>query len=500
MEGWRNMTYPQFPKGFYFGTATAAFQIEGGWNEDGKGLSTWDTFMHNPQNRGAKRDPQNRGAKRDPQNRGAKRDPQNRGAKCNPRRAQHHTAAQVACDTYHDFQTDIDLMAELGLNAYRFSTAWARVLPEGKGRVNPKGLDYYNRLVDALLEKSITPFITLFHWDMPQALEDSCGGFIGRDGASCFADYAEIVANSLGDRVKHWITLNEPWEHAMFGHFLGEHAPGKHSPWTYFRVAHHQLLGHGLALERIKAHSPDSQVGITLSQFPVYPVKDTPQNRNAAQFADLFVNRFYLDGLYRGQYPEALWRRLWPFKPPMRAEDMEIISHPFDFLGVNYYSPMYAYYAWYIPCFQAWIDRTTPNDPQFIEDQDLGVGPYPSGIYELAMRYRDEYHNPVVYITENGTKADDRLEIDGGVTCCHDPYRQLYLERYLAQLARAIQDGADVRGYFIWSTMDLNEWAAGYTYPMGLIHVDHATHKRTVKDSGYWVRDLIHSQTKKEIK
>jgi len=441
----------KFPPGFHFGAATAAFQIEGGWEADGKGRSTWDTFMHQP------------------------------------RRAAQRRAAEVAADTYHDFQTDIDLMAEFGHTAYRFSIAWARVLPEGRGRVNPRGLDYYQRLVDALLAKNIAPFITIFHWDMPQALADAYGGFIGRQGAYDYADYAEVVVKALGDRVKHWITLNEPWEHAMFGHFLGEHAPGKTSPWAYFKVAHHQLLGHGLAVERIRALSPDSQIGITLSQFPVYPQVDTPRNRQAAQFADLFVNRFYLDGLYRGQYPEALWKRLWPFKPPIQPGDLEIIARPMDFLGVNYYSPMFAYHEWKLPFFQAWIERNTPPGPKYIEDEILGAGPYPSGIYELAMRYKHEYGNPVVYITENGLKCDEQIAADG----IHDPLRQRYLELYLTQLARAIQDGADVRGYFVWSLMDLCEWAHGYDYPMGLFYVDHDTQRRTPKDSAFWYRDLI---------
>ena len=451
-------TFPQFPKGFYFGTATAAFQIEGGWNEDGKGLSTWDTFMHQP------------------------------------KRLEHRQAAEVAADTYHDYQTDIDLMSDLGHNAYRFSIAWARVLPEGRGQPNPKGLEYYNRLVDALLEKNITPFITLFHWDMPQALERAYGGFIGRQGAYDYAAYAEVVVKALGDRVKHWITLNEPWEHAMFGHFLGEHAPGKTSPWAYFKVAHHELLGHGLAVERIKNLWPDAKVGITLSQFPVYPFKDTPKNREAAHFSDLFVNRFYLDGLFRGEYPSELWKRLWPFKPPIKPGDLETISRKMDFLGVNYYSPMFAYHDWKIPFFQAWIERTTPPGPEYIEDEALGAGPYPSGIYELGMRYKNEYGNPPVYITENGTTCDDSVD-EAGV---HDPYRQRYLELYLEQLARAVRDGADVRGYFVWSLMDLCEWARGYTYPMGLIYVEHATQKRRVKDSAYWYRELIRSQAKNQ--
>ena len=448
------MDFPKLPAGFMFGTATAAYQIEGGWDADNKGTSIWDKFSHTP---------------------GKIRDGK---------------TGDVACNTYFDFQTDIDIMAELGLNAYRFSTSWARLLPEGKGRANPKGLDYYSRLVDALLEKSITPFITLFHWDMPQALEDLCGGFIGRDGALFFADYAELVVKTLGDRVKHWITLNEPWEHAMFGHFLGEHAPGKHSPWLYFKVAHHQLLGHGLAVERIKALYPDSQVGITLSQFPVYPVKDSKGDHQAAEFADLFMNRFFLDGLYRGQYPQRLWQRLWLFKPPIKHEDMEIISRPFDFLGVNYYSRVFARYLWYLPFFRSWVDREAPPDLAFIEDPQLGSGAYPSGLCELAARYRLEYGNPAVYITENGSGGEDVLEGDR----VRDPYRQRYLQAYLSKLVQAIQEGADIRGYFVWTMVDNFEWNSGYNYRMGIVYVDHDSQKRMIKDSGFWYRDLVRSQ------
>jgi len=450
------MEYPQFPPEFMFGTATAAYQIEGGWDADGKGPSTWDTFSHTPG------------------------------------RIRNGETGDVACNTYFDFQTDIDIMAELGLNAYRFSTSWARLLPEGRGRVNPAGLDYYNRLVDALLEKSITPFITLFHWDMPQALEDLCGGFSGRDGAYYFADYAEVVVKTLGDRVDHWITLNEPWEHAMFGHFLGEHAPGKRSPWLYFKTAHHQLLGHGLAVERIKALSPDSQVGITLSQFPLYPVQDTPKDRQAAEFADLFINSFYLDALFHGQYPQKLWQRLWLFKPPIRSGDMEIINRPFDFLGVNYYSRLFARHIWYLPFFRSWVDREAPPDPAYIEDPQLGAGAYPGGLCELAARYRQDYGNPVVYITENGTGGEDKIEGDR----VRDPHRQYYLQAYLGKLSQAIRDGSDIRGYFVWTMMDNFEWNSGFDFRMGLVYVDHATQKRIIKDSAFWYRDLIRSQAK----
>ncbi len=442
------MTYPKFPKGFYFGTATAAYQIEGGWNADGKGPSTWDVFTHKPG------------------------------------KIRNADTGDVACNTYGDFQTDVDLMAKLELNAYRFSTAWSRVLPQGKGQVNQPGLDYYNRLVDALLEKNITPFITLFHWDMPQALFEQYRGFAGRETAGYFADYAEIIVRALGDRVKHWITLNEPWEHAFFGHFVGEHAPGVINPWTYFKVAHHELLGHGLAVERIRGLSPDAQVGITLSQFPIYPLAETPAHQDAAQFADLFMNRFYLDGLYKAQYPEALLKRLWPFRPKVLPGDMEIISRPTDFLGVNYYTRQFARHVWYLPFFRSWVDR---DPPPGVRHPELGPQGYPQGMRELAKRYREEYGSPVIYITENGAVTDDTVQ-DGRV---RDAYRQKYLELYLGELSQAIQEGSDIRGYFVWSLVDNFEWASGYACRMGLIHVDHATQKRTVKDSAYWLREMI---------
>ncbi|MBN1582656.1 MAG: beta-glucosidase [Anaerolineae bacterium] len=447
-------TYPQFPKGFYFGTATAAYQIEGGWDEDGKGLSTWDVFSHTPG------------------------------------KIRTGETGDVACDTYHNFQTDVDIMSKLELNAYRFSVAWTRVLPEGKGTVNAKGLDYYNRLVDALLEKGVTPFITLFHWDMPQALYEAGQSFSSRECSAYFADYAEIVVKSLGDRIKHWITLNEPWEHAMMGHFLGEHAPGVRNPWTYFKVAHHELLGHGMAVERIKSLYSDSHVGITLSLFPTRPINDTPGDRQAAAFADLFMNRFYLDGVYKGEYPAALWKRMWPFKPHIQPGDMDIISHPIDFVGINYYSRVFCHHVWYLPFFQSWVERDPPDDPKWIVDPKLGPHAYPQGIYELTTRIRDAYGSPTMYITENGTATDDIVE-NGRI---HDPRRQRYLNLYLAELARAIQDGADVRGYFVWTLIDNFEWNSGYAPHMGLVYVNHQTQERIIKDSGYWYRDLVRNQ------
>lgn len=449
------MTYPQFAKDFLFGTATAAYQIEGGWNADGKGLSTWDVFSHT------------KGKIHD------------------------HSTGDIACGTYHDFQTDIDLMSSLKMDAYRFSVSWSRVLPQGHGQVNAKGLDYYRRLVDALLEKGIRPFVTLFHWDMPYALFEKYRGFAGRDTAQYFADYAKLVTETLGDRVKDWITLNEPWEHAMLGHFLGEHAPGIKNPWTYFKVAHHELLGHGLAVQAMRSARSDLNIGVTLSQFPIYPASFEPTEKelDSVEMADQFINRFYLDGVFKGSYPEKLFKRLWPVVPAIKPGDMKTIRQPVDFLGVNYYSRLFAARKWYIPFLKTWIDRM-PSDKRY-DHPALGPGAYPEGFIELARRYRDEYGNPVVYITENGTAGDGGPEER---TRTNDAPRIQYLAYYLRALEQAISEGSDIRGYFYWTLIDNFEWNSGYTCPMGMIRVDHDTLKRTVRDSGYWYRDLIENQ------
>ena len=442
----------QFPKDFVFGTATAAYQIEGGWHEDGKGLSIWDVFSHT------------KGKIRD------------------------GTNGDVTCDTYHDFQTDIDLMKAMHQDAYRFSISWSRVFPEGRGAVNPKGLDYYERLVDALLEKGIRPFITLYHWDMPQALQTSLGGFAHRDTASYFAKYAQVVVGKLGDRAKDWITLNEPWEHAMFGHFLGEHAPGIRNPKTYFKVAHHELLGHGLAVQAMRGMRKDLNIGITLSQFPVYPsaFEPTERERDAAEMADMFINRFYLDGIFKGAYPDKLFKRLWPIIPKVLPGDMEAIRQPIDFLGVNYYSRIFATDKWFIPFLHAWVDRE-PTDVRY-HHPELGPQGYPQGFKELARRYREEYGNPVVFITENGT-------VDAAL---HDTYRIRYTELYLEALREAIAEGADIRGYFHWSLLDNFEWSSGFSCRMGLVQVDHETGQRTLRDSARWYGDLIAGQAMRE--
>ncbi|RME84744.1 MAG: beta-glucosidase [Caldilineae bacterium] len=450
--------FPHFPPGFLFGTATSAYQIEGGWNEDGKGPSIWDVFAHTPG------------------------------------KIATGETGDVACNTYHDFQTDIELMAELGLNAYRFSISWPRVLPQGFGAVNDKGLDYYERLVDALLARGITPFVTLFHWDLPYALYDAYGGFIGRETALYFADYAEVLVRRLGDRVKHWITLNEPWVHAALGHLLGIHAPGHRNPWHFYRVAHHQLLGHGMAVERIRALAPDARVGITLSLQLVHPKTQRPADKVAAVLFDQFLNGFFLDGVFKGRYPELLRNRTRLFWPKIMPGDMELISQPIDFLGVNHYSRSFARHVAWVPWLRSWLEGEISAEREYVRDgvqyTSMGWEVYPQGMYELLMRLTQDYKRPVLYVTENGAAFTDRLE-DGRV---HDSLRVSYLQGYMSAAAEAIRDGADLRGYFIWSLMDNFEWAEGFSKRFGLVYVDFATQRRVIKDSGYWVREMIRLQ------
>lgn len=452
------MTIPPFPRHFLFGTATSAYQIEGSHDAEGKGLSIWDDFASRP------------------------------GKIFN-----NHSGEQAA-QTYLNYQTDIDIMRRLGIDAYRFSISWPRVFPQGHGQINTVGLDYYDRLVDSLLEAGIVPFVTLFHWDLPLALFKEMRGFESRDCAFYFADYAETVATRLGDRVKHWITLNEPWVHATLGHLRGLHAPGRLNPWAYMKVIHHQLLGHGLAFERIRAVVPEAQVGLSLNLSPAYPVQDTEADRAAAALGDQFTNRMYLDSIFLGRYPEPLWSRFRRFQPPIEPDDMAVISRPIDFLGINYYTRVRYRHAWYVPYLQARPDgvpviqiKRPTKEEKGIVFSDMGWEVYPAGLFELLFRLKQEYGNPAIYITENGAAFPDQI-VNGQV---HDPRRCEYLEQHLAVTAAAIRAGVNVRGYFVWSLIDNFEWHYGYEKRFGIVYVDFETQERTIKDSGYWYADYI---------
>lgn len=450
------MTELVFPKDFVFGTATAAYQIEGAVNEDGRGPSIWDEFSHK------------KGKIFQGQN------------------------GDVACDHYHRYQEDVSLMGELGVNAYRMSLSWSRILPEGTGAINQKGLDHYRRELDALLEANITPYVTLFHWDMPLALHRRYGGFQSRQAAFDFADYAEVVARELGDRINHFITLNEPWEHCVMGHFMGEHAPGYKRPWTYWKVMHNQLLGHVLGMERIRDICPGATVGITTSQTPAHPASDRAKDHRAAAVANDFLNFITLDPLLKGHYPEDLARRLRLFAPKIGSDDMAKISAPVDFIGINNYQREFARHTWLVPFLNTWIIGGTGGaERDFVKDgvqhTSMGWEVYPEAIYEVLKWLQDDYGNPTVMITENGAAFEDTV-VNGEVD---DPKRIAYLDGYINQVKRAMDEGADITGYFAWSLIDNFEWAAGFAKRFGLIHVDHQTQQRIIKNSGRWYADLI---------
>jgi beta-glucosidase len=442
-----------FPKDFIWGCAASAYQIEGAWNEDGKGPSIWDTFSHLP------------------------------GKTANG------DTGDVAIDHYHRYQEDIGIMAELGLQAYRFSIAWTRILPEGRGAVNRKGLDFYDRLVDGLLARGIEPYACLFHYDLPQALQDR-GGWTRRDTAEAFAEYAHVITGHLSDRVKVWMTHNEPWVSAFVGYGMGEHAPGLRSPAAMFKALHHIFLSHGLAYEAMHAAARQPiRVGITLNLNPVHPASPSKADAGAAHRMDRMLNVLQLDPLLRGTTPlqdSALSRFLT--RKLIRPGDLEKIRN-LDLLGVNYYTRTVARYNPLAPVVAA--SDVKPQGNEYSQMWEI----YPTGIYELLLRIWDDYSSmedgrklPELMVTENGVPFPDTVAEDGRV---HDPRRIRYLSDHLIQVRQAMHEGVPVKGYFVWSLFDNYEWALGYGPRFGLVHVDYHTQKRTIKDSGRWYADVI---------
>lgn len=435
-----------FPDGFIWGAAASAYQIEGGWNEDGKGLSIWDIFCRKP---------------------GKIKD---------------GSSGDVTCDHYHRWAGDVRLMAELGLKAYRFSISWSRVLPQGAGKVNTAGLDFYDRLVDALLAAGIEPFATLFHYDLPQALQDH-GGWVKRETADHFAEYARVVAQRLGDRVTYWITHNEPYVTAVAGHLSGEHAPGKRNPFIVLAAAHHLLLSHGLAVGALRATCRrPTRIGIALNLSPVYPASDSEKDRQAARRFDGALNRTFLDPLLRGRYPEDMQALFGLLFPTIHPGDMERIAAPLDFVGVNYYSRIVVRHHCLVPLLRGWPVR--PQGSEYSEMWEI----YPPGIYDLLSRIWQDYKPAEIMVTENGICVPDYLDADGQV---RDGRRVRYLHDHIAQVHRAMADGVPVRGYLVWSLLDNFEWALGYRMRFGLTYVDYVTQARTIKDSGRWFAQVI---------
>jgi beta-glucosidase len=431
-----------FPPGFLWGTGTAAYQIEGATREGGRGESIWDRFC------------------------------------ATPGKVRNGECGAIACDFYHRYRSDVALMAELGVNAFRFSVAWPRVIPSGRGPVNAAGLDFYDRLVDELLAHEITPVATLYHWDLPVALEDA-GGWPNRDTVDAFAAYAEAVADRLGDRVGAWITQNEPWVIAWLGYGYGVHAPGRTSAADAIAAAHHVLLAHGVAARILRDASPSSRVGVTVDLEPAVPASAAAEDAAAAHAFDGERNRWFLDPVLRGSYPEDVLERFAPNLPPVRDGDLDTIAAPIDFLGVNFYSRRVV-----ASDGDGW--RSVRQDASAHTGMDWEV--CPSALTDLLVRLRDDYDPPAIMITENGAAFDDVRGHDGSV---RDPERLAYVADHVRAVERAVAVGVPVEGYFVWSLLDNFEWALGYAKRFGLVYVDYPTLERIPKSSFAWYRSFL---------
>jgi beta-galactosidase len=451
---------PTFPADFVWGTATASYQIEGAVAEDGRGPSIWDTFAHTP---------------------GAISDGSN---------------GDVADDHYHRYAEDIALLASLGMNAYRFSIAWPRIQPTGMGPANQAGLDFYRRVAETCHEHGITPYATLYHWDLPQPLEDE-GGWLSLDTAAAFRDYAALTHDALGDVIEHWITLNEPWCSAFLGYGNGVHAPGKQLGSDALKAAHHLLLGHGLAINAMRESRHSSTLGVTFNLYSVHAASDSEIDREAARRVDGLGNRLFLDAALLGRYPDDVLLDAgvteW-FNE--RAADLEVIATPVDFMGINYYSRHTA---------------AGPEDGVFSDPSVASASPgsenvrmvdtgapktlmgweiHPDGLVDVVRMVHERAPELPIFITENGAAYADAVGADGQVD---DEERRHYFELHTAACADAVAEGLPLKGYFAWSLLDNFEWAFGYSRRFGIVYVDYETQARTVKKSGLWFRDFLAS-------
>ncbi|MFJ9583917.1 GH1 family beta-glucosidase [Streptomyces acidicola] len=459
-----------FPSTFLWGASTSAYQIEGAVREGGRTPSIWDTFSHTPG------------------------------------RTAGGDHGDTAVDHYHRYPEDVALMAELGLDAYRFSVSWSRVQPTGRGPAVQVGLDFYRRLVDELLSHGIKPAVTLYHWDLPQELEDA-GGWPERDTAYRFAEYAQLVGEALGDRVEHWMTLNEPWCTAFLGYASGVHAPGRTEPEASLKAAHHLNLAHGLGSTALRSVMPArNSIAVSLNSSTVRTVSQDPADLAAARKIDDLANGIFHGPMLHGAYPETLLKATeeltdWSY---VMEGDLELINQPLDALGLNYYTPALvsaadaeargpradghgasAYSPW--PAADDVMFHQSPG-----EQTQMGWSIDPTGLHDLLMRYTREAPGLPLYITENGAAYDDKPDPDGRV---HDPERIAYLHGHLSAVRRAISDGADVRGYYQWSLMDNFEWSYGYEKRFGMVYVDYATLKRTPKSSARWYSEAARTGT-----
>jgi beta-glucosidase len=433
-----------FPLNFVWGTATAAYQVEGAWNEDGKAESIWDRFSHTPGN------------------------------------IERSETGDVACDQYHRYAEDIAIMAEMNVPAYRFSISWPRIYPQGKGAVNPQGLAHYDRLVDALLAAGITPWITLYHWDLPQTLQDE-GGWPERDITDHFATYAHTVSQKLGDRVSNWMTLNEPWCTSYLGYRDGVHAPGERDRKRAFQAAYHTILAHGKGYQAIKANVPQARVGLTNVSYQPFCLCRDERAEALLAYAHAENNGVFLDPLLKGTYPQLVLDRLQHDAPEIRPDDLAVMNQV-DFIGVQYYFEII------LEAEEQGSVVTPKTRYPFFDYTDMNWPVTPAGLYEHLRMLKTQYHPKEIVVTENGSAWPDVLDPEGRV---RDLKRQDYLKKHLRQVQRAIEEDVPVTGYFAWSFMDNFEWAFGYRPRFGLVYTEYASQKRYIKDTGYLYRDII---------
>lgn len=440
-----------FPDNFIWGTATASYQIEGAHNEDGRTDSIWDVFCRVPGN------------------------------------VANGDTGEIACDHYHKYADDIQLMKKLGVDSYRFSVSWNRILPDETGAINQDGVAFYNRLIDGLIAEGITPWMTFFHWDLPQYLQDK-GGWENRDSVTWFTKYAATLAEMFGDRVKNFILINEPSVHAYHGHFDGTHAPGLQSKDILIKAIHHQNLAIAKSYRLLKDINPDWHIGSSYTLFPARPASDSDKDKHAATLQDQLWNGAFFDPVYKGTYPALLAE---DFAAITHDDDMDALQTPLDFVGIQHYTAFYfqasdnALGAEYAPC------------PSHIPQTDMGWGILPDAFYDCLMRFSKMYGNPPVYITENGAAYPNDTVTDNGHV--HDKGRVEHYKKYTNSVLRAITDGAAIKGYFAWSMLDNFEWGCGFDKRFGLVHVDYKTLKRTPKDSFLWYKDFIQAQRKSSI-
>lgn len=438
----------KFPENFMWGASAASFQIEGAWNEDGKGENIWDRFSHIPGN------------------------------------VENFDNGDVACDYYHRYLSDNKIMKELGLHTQRMSISWARIFPEGTGQINQKGLDFYRRAFDDMLEKGVSPFIMLYHWDLPQRLSEK-GGWLNRDTADYLADLADVIYTTFPKNIPYWGTILEPQIHAYHGYWDGKHAPGIRDFSASLLAAHNLLLAHGKMVNAFRASGAEGEIGITNYLPYHFPISNSPEDAEACRRWDGVWNRWFLDPLFKGTYPDDMveyYLKKAIVLPKIEEGDMELISTPTDFLGLNYY------YSYFIGAgHDRWPLDVKVVKPAEREYTAMNWAICPDGFYNTLMRCWRDYGKKII-VTENGCAFDDAVSADGKV---HDKKRIDYLDKHVTALHRAIQDGADIRGYMVWSSFDNFEWALGYGKRFGLTYVNYETQERIIKDSGRWYATLI---------